>query len=126
LGLAEAALLEVHDYHHSVASRLIKEIYGMFKGNIYEEMTERGFEDFSHRRRAGSTGGGYFANSPTIDCSISSHIEQYFDLVVPVLEAFVASEYPSSLTSKFFGALIMVTNVSTMEHFLCREGACER
>jgi hypothetical protein len=84
---------------------LIKELYQSFDHDIYQDTTSLNPSEFERRRRA------FFKRNMRADDRTSSLVEEYFDLSVTILEAFVSKDCVSSLATKFFRALEMVMDV---------------
>lgn len=107
----EGDLLQLYKFHHSKTNLLIEQVYHAFGSNIYEGAPNGTFGDFSHRRRSQVKDLGLPSSPRTSREKLSALAEGFFSVSVPALEVFVVSEFKSSLTMKYFGALSKVMTV---------------
>ncbi|KAK1998839.1 hypothetical protein LX36DRAFT_18104 [Colletotrichum falcatum] len=109
----ETDLLQLYKHQHSETSIAIRQVYDAFGTNIYEEAAHNNFVDFSHRRRSHMKDVELSSGPGASSTILSRHAEDFFSIAVPALEAFVVSEFNSSLTLKYFGALLKVATDPT-------------
>lgn len=109
----EDGLLQLYERSSLQPNPVIKLVYEAFGGNIYEGAAKMNFGDFSHRRRSQGKHLGLASGPGTPRAKFNALAEDFFRVSVPALEAFVLSEFKSILTSKYFGALSQIMEVSS-------------
>ncbi|KAF6798906.1 hypothetical protein CSOJ01_12572 [Colletotrichum sojae] len=109
LDKVEEDLLQRYNYERSKTKLAIGKAYEAFGGNVYEEAAQQSFGDFSYIRRSQSKDGVDLAGTPR--AKLNTLVEDLYSVSVPALEAFVLSEFKSSLTLKYFGSLSKVLAV---------------
>ncbi|KAK2008087.1 hypothetical protein LZ32DRAFT_662395 [Colletotrichum eremochloae] len=114
----ETDLLQLYKYHQSKTNTAIRQVYDAFGTNIYEEAAHQNFVDFSHRRRSQMKDVELASGLGTSSNKLSRLTEDFFRVSVPALEAFVVSEFNSSLTLKYFGALSKIVADPTSSELL--------
>lgn len=109
LNEVETDLLQIYKYQHSKTNIAIQQVYDAFGSNIYEEAAQQSFGDFKHRRKS------HAKDPETSRTKLSTLMEDFFNVSVPALQAFVVKEFNSSLILKYFSGLINVMTVSSQK-----------
>ncbi|KAF6815109.1 hypothetical protein CPLU01_14228 [Colletotrichum plurivorum] len=116
LDKVEEDLLQRYKYDRSKTNLAIGKAYEAFGSNVYEEAMQQSFADFSHIRQSQSKDGTDLAGTPR--AKLNTLAEDLYSVSVPALEAFVLSEFKSSLTLKYFGSLSKVLADPTSSRLL--------
>ncbi|KAK1845040.1 hypothetical protein CCHR01_12307 [Colletotrichum chrysophilum] len=110
----EGDLLELYRFKNQKTSITIQQVYKAFDGrNIYEDTKSGNLADFSHRRRSQMKDATVTSGAQTPSARLVTLAEDFFSVSIPTLEAFVVSDFKSSVTSKYFDALTKVISDPT-------------